>query len=107
MITWIYGNSGSGKTTLANCLKNDKTIILDGDDLRHCWDLGFLKEDRREQNIRAAKLGLMLEKQGFSVIIATICPYNSLRDEISKLGKFKWILCEGGKEPSARYPFEN
>lgn len=103
---WIYGNSGAGKSTLANKLKTLNTIILDGDELRSCWKLGFTKEDRWEQNMRAARLAMILEKQGFEVIVALICPFRDLRAEITKLCSPRWILVEGGKESSEKYPFE-
>lgn len=103
---WIYGNSGSGKTTLANRLKTSRTAILDGDDLRKVWKLGFCQKDRWEQNMRIARLAIILERQGFEVIIATICPYRKLREEITKLYNPRWILVEGGKEISDEYPFE-
>ena len=103
---WIHGNSESGKTTLAKRLKTPNTIILDGDELRKVWELGFSKKDRWEQNMRAAKLGDMLEWQGFEVIIATICPYKELRREISKRFNVRWIQLDGGKSPSKEYPYE-
>ena len=103
---WITGNSGAGKTTLARRMKRENTIILDGDDLRKCWKLGFSKDDRWEQNMRAAKLGFMLERQGFEVIVATICPYRKLRKEISAMGEVRWIYVDGGKKPTREYPYE-
>lgn len=105
-IIWIYGNSGAGKTTLAHRIKKENTIILDGDELRICWKLGFTKEDRFEQNLRAAKIAILLHKQGFEVIVATICPYRKLREEITKLCNPRWIFLEGGKEATDEYPFE-
>ncbi len=109
MIIWISGNSGSGKTTLAHKLKKefkDNIIILDGDDLRTVWKLGFTKEDRWEQNLRAAKLAQILNNQGSTVIIATICPYKKLREEITHLINPVWIQLEGGKPSSEEYPYE-
>lgn len=103
---WITGNSGAGKTTLAKKLKKDNTIILDGDELRECWKLGFSKDDRWEQNLRAAKLANLLEKQGFEVIVATICPYKKLREVLSLKFTIKWTYLEGGKEPTEEFPYE-
>ena len=103
---WITGNSGSGKTTLAHRLKTQNTIILDGDDLRSVWKLNFSENDRWEQNLRASKLAVMLEKQGFEVIVATICPYKKLREHITREYNPKWIQLNGGKVPSEEYPYE-
>ena len=105
MITWITGNSGSGKTTLAKKMRKDE-IILDGNILRMVWPgLGFSKEDRQEQNLRVARLAKMLEEQGFGVIIATICPYKDLRDEVQKITGCTFIYLAGGKS-GVEYPYE-
>ena len=97
MITWITGESGSGKTTLANRLKINE-LILDGDSMRSVWPgLGFSKEDRTEQNLRVARLALLLESQGHDVIVSTICPYKELRQEIGKMTNCRFIHLPGGK----------
>lgn len=73
-VTCIYGESGSGKSTLATRLRKPGTVVLDGDGVR-CYindDLGFSGEDRRENNIRIAKIALYLSLQGFDVIISTV-----------------------------------
>lgn len=105
-IIWLYGNSGAGKTTLANRLKTEKTVILDGDALRELYKTGFSKQDRWEHNIRAAKMAWMIQQQGFDVIVAMICPYKKLREEITELINPRWVLVEGGKPASEEYPFE-
>lgn len=104
---WITGNSGAGKTTLAKRMKNEDTIILDGDELRKVWyDLGFSEKDRRIQNYRAASLAEVLENQGFEVIVATICPYKDLREHLSTNYNIRWVCLSGGKKPSKEYPYE-
>lgn len=106
MITWITGNSKAGKTTLAFKMRTNE-IILDGDVMRTIWtDLGFSKKDRCEQNMRVAKMAKELEKQGFNVIIATICPYKELRKKIKELTKCKFIYLSGGLESNDIYPYE-
>ena len=104
MIWWITGNTGSGKTTLAK--KMTGTIVLDGDELRNCWSLGFSKEDRWEQNMRAARLAKMLEKQGYDVVVSTICPYKDLRKEVQVITGCRFIYLDGGKETTKEYPYE-
>ena len=108
MITWIYGQSGAGKTTLAKKMaaESSKTIILDGDDMRKVWSIGFSKEDRWENNLRIARLAATLESQGFEVIVATICPYRELRKEIGSLIHCRFIYLSGGKPTTSEYPFE-
>ena len=105
MITWITGNSGIGKTTLAYKIQVNE-IILDGDDMRKVWELGFSKKDRWEQNLRIAKLAIILEKQGFNIIIATICPYKKLRKEVQKITNCKFIYLDGGKKSTKKYLYE-
>ena len=70
----IYGESGKGKSYLAHKLKTPNTIVLDGDGVRHYVnnDLGFSDEDRKENNIRIARIALLLVQQGFDVIISTV-----------------------------------
>lgn len=102
MIYWITGNSGAGKTSLARKMRKDE-IILDGDDMRTIWQLGFSKEDRIENNRRIYKLAKILENQGVDVIVASICPYKETRQEFKKV---KFIYLDGGQEPSDKYPYE-
>jgi len=103
---WISGNSGSGKTTLANQLKDDKTIILDGDRIREIQgNVGFSREARWEHNLRTARLAKELEGQGFRAIVSLICPYRELRAEVQKITGCKFIYLAGGKKHKD-YPYE-
>ena len=98
-VTWIYGRSKSGKSTLARKItRYDNAILLDGDQMRAtiCKDLGFTPEDRRENNLRIARLARLLDGQGFNVVIATICPYKSIREEVRNITGCKFIYMEGG-----------
>lgn len=108
MITWIHGNSGAGKTRLAKALQDKYGgILLDGDSMRRCWpSLGFNKEDRKLNNIRIAKIAKMIDLQGIDVIVATICPYKELREEVWKITNCKFIECKGGKVHE-EYPYES
>ena len=107
MIIWITGNSGSGKTTLATQLKTDRTIILDGDEMRKTISegIGYSKEDRWQHNLRVARLAKLLESQGFDVIISLICPYKKLRNEVQKITNCGFIYLAGGKKHK-NYPYE-
>lgn len=93
-ILWITGERDSGKTSLAKRVQrvNHRTINLDGDEMRWIWDdLGFSREDRISNNIRIAKLAKVLNAQGFSIVISTICPYKSLKDGVQKITNCKFI----------------
>lgn len=96
MIFWICGNSGSGKTTLAKRMVG--AILLDGDDMRKCWELGFSKEDRYENNLRIAKIAKLLESQGHDVVVATICPYKELRDIVQEITGCRFFIAQGGDD---------
>lgn len=97
MIYWITGESGAGKTTLAKKLLNNKTIHLDGDDMRASIteELGFSKEDRIKNNIKIAKLAAKLNNQGFDIIVSTICPYEELKEKIFWITKCRFITVQG------------
>lgn len=106
-IYWIFGNSGAGKTTLARKLRPRlHAIILDGDDLRTVWKLGLSRADRFEQNLRIARLARLLARQGYNVIVATICPYNELRHQVAAICQPVWVYLRGGRAASEEYPFE-
>jgi adenylylsulfate kinase-like enzyme len=109
-VYWFHGNSGSGKTHMALQYDVPNKIILDGDDLRQCWDLGFSKADRYEQNLRIAKIARLLWIQGFNVCVATILPYAELREkirsEILPAVRYVYVASPDSKAPSKEYPFE-
>lgn len=101
MIEWVYGESGMGKTTLARKLvaQTPHAVLLDGDDLRRVWDdLGFDAANRREQNLRMARLARLLEMQGFPVVVATILPGDELRAEVGGITGCRFIRIEGDKD---------
>jgi adenylylsulfate kinase len=93
MVIWITGKSGAGKTTLAKelCSKM-KAINLDGDDMRASLTkgLGFSDEDRLQNNIKIATLARILEKQGFDIVVSTICP-PKVRGEVYKITRCNFI----------------
>ncbi len=104
MITWITGDSGSGKTTLAHRLRKNE-VILDGDEMRGVWTVGFSREDRWEHNLRIARLAKLLAAQGFDIIIASICPFRELRREVQEITGCRFIYLEGGRT-GKEYPYE-
>ena len=67
-------------------------VILDGDSVRTYLndDLGYSDEDRKRNNIRIAKIALMLANQGLRIVISTIradLAYEWLDGKIEKLYK--------------------
>ena len=88
-VFWITGRKGSGKTTLAKKLaKHVSGIILDGDKVRaEFLQEGFSFKDRKLHQERMAAFARILEKQGFTVIIACISPDRDVRHMLQ--GTFK------------------
>lgn len=84
---WMTGLSGAGKTTLANGFSKalgERGIgcaVLDGDDVRKGVnrDLGFGRDDRRENARRIAEIARLLVAQGLYVVVSAISPYENDR----------------------------
>lgn len=99
MIQWIYGESGVGKTTLAKKLLDHRTVHLDGDDMRRVWtDLGFTEADRMTNNVRIAHMARVLDRQGFNVVVSTVCPTQEIRDAVQDITGCTFIHIEGDKD---------
>jgi bifunctional enzyme CysN/CysC len=87
-VIWMTGLSGAGKSTIANVLEVDlhargiHTYLLDGDDVRHRLnaDLGFTREDRKENVRRIAEVARMMNESGLVVLVSVISPFRSDRD---------------------------
>jgi adenylylsulfate kinase len=83
----MTGLSGAGKSTLAQHMRyrlqqqGKACHVVDGDLLRLglSKDLGFSREDRREQVRRAAHVARMLNEAGVIVIVALVSPYREDR----------------------------
>lgn len=84
---WMTGLSGSGKSTLAGQIRHRlqqqgrACCLLDGDVLRTglSSDLGFGREDRREQVRRVAHVARLMNEAGVIVIVALVSPYRADR----------------------------
>ncbi len=89
-IIWLTGLSGAGKTTIARELEDKlfsqgyQIVVLDGDNMRHglCADLGFSREDRRENIRRVGEVARLFLETGTIAISAFISPYAADRDKI-------------------------
>jgi adenylyl-sulfate kinase len=90
---WFTGLSGAGKTTLATrfceVLRECglTCLLLDGDALRQSLnrDLGFSREDRRENTRRIAEIAHLAAQAGVVVLVAAIAPYRADRDAVRAL----------------------
>lgn len=87
-VIWFTGLSGSGKTTIANGLfqkltaLNKTVLILDGDAVRQSAnrDLGFGREDIRENNRRIAELAKSKTGEYDFILVPIISPYQEDRE---------------------------
>ena len=87
---WLMGLSASGKTTLAQLLaqaltqRGLKVEVLDGDVVRKTLGkgLGFTPGDRITNLRRIASMAQSLIGQKVVTIVAAICPYHSIREEV-------------------------
>nr|NIO49118.1 adenylyl-sulfate kinase [Candidatus Aminicenantes bacterium] len=89
-IVWFTGLSASGKSTIAHTVekvlhdRGVRTYVLDGDNVRHGINsnLGFSREDRKENLRRIAELSKLFIDAGILVLTAFISPYKQDRKYI-------------------------
>jgi bifunctional enzyme CysN/CysC len=92
-VLWLTGLSGAGKSTIARAVERElfsrgcQTMFLDGDQLRHglCGDLGFSREDRRENVRRAGEAARLFFEGGSIVLCAFVSPFREDRDAVRAL----------------------
>ncbi|MCG2721010.1 MAG: adenylyl-sulfate kinase [Thermodesulfovibrionales bacterium] len=91
-LVWLTGLSASGKSTIAHLVERElfrkgiHTYVLDGDNVRHGINsnLGFGREDRKENLRRIVELSKLLIDAGMVVLAAFISPYHEDRAYIRK-----------------------
>lgn len=84
---WLTGLSGAGKTTIAKALETElascgrRVHLLDGDEARKVLsrDLGFGPDDRLENIRRITGAAQLLVREGITVIVACISPFEAAR----------------------------
>ena len=92
LVLWLTGLSGSGKSTIARELefllvkKGVFCTALDGDNVRFGLnsDLGFTKQDRKENIRRVGEVAKLIAQANVIVIAAFISPYANDREQIKK-----------------------
>jgi len=92
-VIWLTGKSGAGKTTIAKRLQEDiDCVFLDGDEMRKSISTkaGFSREDRKEHNLRVARLAKELAKQK-NVVVPVIAPMKDVRKEIDGICSPVWV----------------
>ena len=87
-IIWLTGIPASGKTTIARELEKrlyemgGHTYVLDGDNVRHglTRDLGFSKNERKENIRRIAEVAKLFCDAGIITICSFVSPYRDDRE---------------------------
>ncbi|MBV9774697.1 MAG: adenylyl-sulfate kinase [Gemmatimonadetes bacterium] len=104
-VLWLTGLSGAGKSTIARAVERElfalgcRTMLLDGDQLRHglCGDLGFGRDDRRENIRRAGEVARLFFESGAIVLCAFVSPFREDRDAVRALvpeGRFLEVFVD-------------
>ena len=107
-IIWLTGQTGAGKTTIADALqKKIGGVILDGNEMRKSISVGFgfSKQDRKEHNLRVARLAIELSKKNI-VIVSVIAPFEEIRRKIDEIAKPIWVYVERNVKITKEKPYE-
>ena len=86
-LLWFTGLSAAGKSTIAHLVEKElfkreiRAYVFDGDNIRHGLNsnLGFSREDRRENLRRIAEVSKLFVDAGFIVLACFISPYRDDR----------------------------
>jgi len=86
-VVWFTGLSASGKSTIAHFVEKElyergiRAYVLDGDNVRHGINsnLGFSRDDRRENIRRIAEVSKLFVDAGIVVLASFISPYREDR----------------------------
>jgi adenylylsulfate kinase len=104
-IIWFTGLSGAGKSTLAHAVEDElhhtgcRTFVMDGDNVRQglCRDLGFSRQDRKENIRRIGEVAKLFVEAGMIVLTAFISPFREDRDRVRGMvgqGDFFEVYCD-------------
>ncbi len=93
ILVWFTGLSASGKSTIAHHLEKElfergvRSYVLDGDNVRHgiSNNLGFSREDRRENLRRIAEVSKLMVDSGVVVLSAFVSPYREDRSYVREI----------------------
>jgi adenylylsulfate kinase len=105
VILWFTGLSGAGKSTLAHAVEEElhkrdcRTFVFDGDNVRHGLNsnLGFSKEDRKENIRRIGEMCKLFTEAGVIALTAFISPFREDRERVRNLvphGDFIEVFCD-------------
>jgi adenylylsulfate kinase len=92
-VVWFTGCPASGKSTIAHHVEKElfergiHCYVLDGDNVRHGINanLGFSREDRKENLRRIAELSRLFVDAGVVVLAAFVSPYREDRESVRQI----------------------
>ena len=92
-VVWFTGCPASGKSTIAHHMAKEffdrgvNCYVLDGDNVRHGInsDLGFSREDRRQNLRRIAEISKLFVDAGMVVLAAFVSPFREDRDTVREI----------------------
>jgi adenylylsulfate kinase len=92
-VVWFTGCPASGKSTIAHHMAKEffdrgvNCYVLDGDNVRHGInsDLGFSREDRRQNLRRIAEISKLFVDAGMVVLAAFVSPFCEDRDTVRQI----------------------
>jgi len=92
MIYLLTGQPGAGKTTMGTWIQAsfpNKSMIIDGDDIRDIFQNKDYSEDGRKKNIEKAQtLSKFLHHKGYTVIVSLVSPFREQREQFkTELGE--------------------
>jgi adenylylsulfate kinase-like enzyme len=86
MIYLFIGQPGTGKTEMAGRLVEklgDRTIWIDGDDLREIFPNTDYSYSGRIRNIeKSFTIARFMSQKGYDVVISMVCPYRAIREDL-------------------------
>ena len=96
---WLTGLPSAGKSTIARALEKRlldagrRVEVLDGDVVRtHLTkDLGYSREDRRENVLRIGFVANMLSRNGVVALCPVIAPYREDRDDVRAMHEGRFV----------------
>lgn len=119
-LIWFTGLPASGKSTIAHNVERAlfergiRAYVLDGDNIRHGLnaDLGFGREERKENLRRVAELSKLMVDAGLVVLAAFVSPYREdrafVKDVLGDENFFEiFVKCSAevceGRDPKGQY----
>ena len=86
MIYLFIGQPGTGKTEMASRLVKklgDRTVWIDGDDLREIFPNTDYSYTGRIKNIeKSFTIARFMSQKGYDVVISMVCPYRAIREDL-------------------------